>query len=717
MATKTSPRPAPQRPIREILLIRSWTIFGFMSIIAFIVVWQLVKIQFVEKKQWLAKVAAVQQQTRTIHATRGNIYAADGRSLLATSVPKYRVGLDPQRAKQTYFDQKIDSLCYLLSWTLKDRTPLEYKQLIVDAREGKKLKFISLSNRLINYDERAKILKFPFFREGKMRGGGIFEHLERRVMPFNEMALRTVGKLDRDTQTRGDFGIEASFNSYLAGKNGVGVFQKISGNTWKPVEDGPEIRPEAGFDIVTTIDVNYQDIVESSLYNQVVKMNAKYGTAVVMEIATGEIKAITNLSRRIDSTKNTTMYVEDFNYAVRGGTDPGSTFKLATFVACMEKAAKDGKSFNPNEVIATCTGSVNHRGTDMPCSKSHGTLTIQGVFEHSCNVGTYRILQKYFGLSNLDEFAGYLEKFNLKKTVIGTQLKNETKPTIKNSKSEKVSPTTMPWMGIGYESRMTPLQMLTFYNMIANRGLWVQPLLVKEIRQGNEPIETFKSAKEQTSMCQPQTIEKAWQMMRAVVESEGGTANNIFNKDLCSVAGKTGTSRKRESGYQEGKYYTAFIGFFPADNPKYSCAVVIDEPQGGNLYAADVAAPVFREIADKIFGYDINMHAVVNKKASVENIETHQQAGYAEDYRTVAERFDLPNAPTHAGWVKAVNGNTVSWKKINEKSAELPDLKGLTLRDALPLLENRGYRVRYSGVGKVTDYGLVGDKLVSVSLK
>ncbi len=716
MATRTNSRPARQRPIREILLIRSWAIFGFMALMAILILYQIIKIQFVDKKEWLAKVAAVQQQSRTIKSMRGNIYATDGRSLLATSVPKYRVGLDPQRAKKDYFNKKIDSLCYLLSWTLKERTPLEYKQLIVDAREGKKVQFVALSNRLINYEEKAKLMKFPFFREGKMKGGGIFEHLERRVMPFDEMALRTVGKLDRDTQTRGDFGLEASFNSYLAGKDGVGIFQKLSGNVWKPVEDSPEVRPEAGFDIITTVDVNFQDIVESALRNQVIQMNAKYGTAMVMEIKTGEIKAITNLSRRTDSTQNRTFYIEDFNYAVRGGTDPGSTFKLATMVACMEKAAQDGKSFNLNEIIADCKGVINHRGTDMQCSKAHGQLTIQGAFEHSCNVGTYKILQKYFGLSNLDEFAGYLEKFNLKKTVIGSQLKNETKPTIKNSKSEKVSPTTMPWMSIGYESRMTPLQMLTFYNMIANRGMWVQPLLVKEIRQGDQTIERFVAAKEANTMCQSKTIDKAWEMMQNVVYSDGGTARNI-SKGNCKVAGKTGTSRKREAGYQEGKYYTAFIGFFPADNPKYSCAVVIDEPQGSNLYAADVAAPVFREIADKIFGYDIDMHKIIDKKGDLQHIETHQQAGYAEDYRSLAETLNLPNAPTHAGWVKANVGSSISWKKINEKSTELPDLKGLTLRDALPLLENRGYRVRYSGVGKVAEYGLVGDKLVAVSLR
>lgn len=713
MATKTSShRNQNDTPIRDILIFRSRVVFAIIAILAIAVLYKLSRIQFVEKKKWLAKVEKVQRQTRTIRAMRGNIYASDGKSLLATSVPKYRIGIDPRRAKQALFDAKIDSLCYMLSWTLKEKTPLEYKIEIVKARESGKVKFISLSNKLLSYEEKAKIKKFPLFREGPMRGGGKFEQLERRVMPFDDMALRTIGKLDRDTQTRGNFGLEASFNNYLAGKNGFGVFQRLPGGTWKPVEDSPEVRPEAGFDVIATIDVNFQDIAESALKKQVTEMGAKYGSVVVMEVATGEIKAMTNLSRRVDSTTNTIKYIEDFNYAVRGGTDPGSTFKLATMVALLEKG-----NFGLNDYMADCQGHVMHRGLEMPCSESHGKLTAKGVFEHSCNVGIYRMIQKYFGLSKLDEFVSYMHKFKLNEPVIGTQLKNETKPIIHNSKSETYSFTTFPWMSIGYESRMTPLQMLAFYNAIANKGFWVQPLLVKEIRQADQSIEKFLAAKDPNPICSDETIRKVWSMMAGVVEN--GTAKNIdveSNSYKVKVAGKTGTSQKRENGYQKGKYYTAFIGFFPADNPKYSCAVVIDEPQGGNLYARDVAAPVFREIADKIFGYDVYMHTAVNKKGNIKNLEAHQKAGYAEDFRTVAEGFGLQNSPTQSGWVRAVNAGT-NWQKINENTTDVPNIQGLSLRDALPLLENKGFKVKYSGIGKITEYALIDRKVVALVLK
>jgi cell division protein FtsI (penicillin-binding protein 3) len=710
MAIKTSSKNQNDKPIRDILIFRSRVVFAVVAILAIAVLYKVSRIQFVEKKKWLAKVEKVQRQTRTIRAMRGNIYASDGKSLLATSVPKYRIGIDPRRAKQALFDAKIDSLCYLLSWTLKEKSPLEYKIEIVKARESGKVKFVSLSNKLISYEEKAKIKKFPLFREGAMKGGGKFEQLERRVMPFDDMALRTIGKLDRDTQTRGNFGIEASFNNYLAGKNGFGVFQRLPGGTWKPVDDSPEVRPEAGFDVIATVDVNIQDIVESALKKQVTSMGAKYGSAIVMEVATGEIKAITNLSRRVDSTTNTIKYIEDFNYAVRGGTDPGSTFKLATMVALLEKG-----NFGLNDFMATCEGSVMHRGTEMKCSEKHGNLTAKEVFEHSCNVGIYRMIQKYFGLSKLDEFVSYMHKFKLHEPVIGTQLKNETKPIIHNSKSETYSSTTFPWMSIGYESRMTPLQMLTFYNAIANKGFWVQPLLVKEIRQADQLIEKFEAAKDPTPICSDETIKKVWAMMAGVVEN--GTAKNIDTGN-CKVAGKTGTSQKRESGYQQGKYYTAFIGFFPANNPKYSCAVIIDEPQGGNLYARDVAAPVFREIADKVFGYDVYMHMAVNKKINIKNLELHQKAGYAEDFRSVAEGFGLQNSPTQSGWVRNTSsGTATNWKKINENTEDVPNIQGLTLRDALPLLENKGFRVRYSGFGKIAEYALTEKKVVSLVLK
>ncbi len=693
--------------IREEIQWRAKVTFGIVFLIGSLVAAQIFVVQTVQKKKWLNKVAKVQRKPMKIKATRGNIYAADGRSLLATSVPRYRVGIDVTRAKPKYLNEKIDSLTTLLANFFHDKTAEEYKELIMSTRKEGKLQFVALGNHLVDFQEREIIKKFPFFREGPMKGGGKFEQLNRRVMPFDDMALRSIGKLDRDTQTRGDFGIEFSFNNYLAGRDGIGFFQRLAGGVWKPLEDSPEVRPEAGLDVVTTVDVTFQDIAESALRSQVINVNAKYGSAIVMEIKTGEIKAMTNLSRRSDSTR--TFYLEDFNYAVRGGTDPGSTFKLATMVALMEKA-----NINLDDAAGYCGGSIMHNKTEMTCSEEHGNQTVRQVFEHSCNIGIYHLVKEKFGFSNADNFVSYLTKFKLDQPV-GFQLKGETEPIIKGRKSSTFSNTTIPWMSIGYETRLTPLQMLTFYNAIANNGHWVQPFIVKEIREADRLIERFEANKDPNPICSERTAKLAQEMMRGVVEH--GTAANI-NTGFCKVAGKTGTSRKYENGYVKNQYYTAFIGFFPANNPKYSCAVIIDEPQGVNLYARDVAAPVFRSIADKIFAYDVALHPAKNKPTNIQKLESQEQTGYAQDFRTVSEELGLQNAPNSAGWVKATkNGNSVAWRKIENADKDLPNMTGMTLRDAMHILENKGFRVRYSGLGKVADFAIVQPKVVALVLK
>lgn len=695
-----------RRPIRDEIQWRSKVTFGLVFLIGSLIAAQLVVVQTLQKKKWMSKVSKVERTPRKIKAMRGNIYASDGKSLLATSVPRYRVGLDPTRPSETYFTAHIDELCKKLTNHFADRSASEYKELILDARKAKKVFFVALGNRLVDFQEKEQIKKFPFFKDGSMKTGGKFEQEERRVMPFDNMALRTIGRLDRETQSRGHFGIEYSFNNFLAGRDGVGLFQRLAGGVWKPVADSPEVRPEAGLDVVTTIDVNYQDIAESALHEQVISKKAKYGSAIVMEIATGEIKAMTNLSRRGgDSTD--TFYIEDFNYAVRGGTDPGSTFKLATMVALLEKG-----NINLDDFAGNCTGSIMHNGTEMKCSEEHGNQTVKQTFEHSCNIGIYHLVRKYF--KNVDDYVAYMSKFKLDKPV-GFQLKGETDPIIKNRKSKTYSTTTIPWMSIGYETRLTPLQMLTFYNAIANRGVWVQPFIVKEVKDASRTIEKFEANRDDEPICSERTIKLAHAMMKGVVEN--GTAQNI-NTGFCKVAGKTGTSRKLKDGVYSSNYYTAFIGFFPADNPKYSCAVIIDEPQEGNLFARDVAAPVFRKIADKIFAYDVALHPAKNQKSNYQAIAQHQNIGYGEDFRTVSEELGLENAPNHAGWLKAVrSGNSVAWRQLNVQSQELPDVRGMTLRDAIHLLENKGYKTRHEGLGKVANYAIVEPSVVNLVLQ
>ncbi|MGR3811058.1 penicillin-binding transpeptidase domain-containing protein [Jiulongibacter sp. NS-SX5] len=635
-----------------------------------------------------------------IPAMRGNIYGADGKSLLATSVPYYYMGLDTDQARDDLFDHSIDSLSYLLSRFFKDKSKQEYKSLISKRRKDPKRRYLRVVSRRISHQEKEVLQTFPLFREGKFKGGGIFEPVPTRSLPFNSMAMRTIGSLDRDTKTKGLFGIEYSYNAYLAGKNGKALVKRLAGGVKLPLESDINTEAKPGMDVVTTIDVNFQDIVESALRKKVEQTNASYGSAIVMETATGEIKAITNLTKRVRNGE--TFYLEDMNHAVLGSTDPGSTFKLASIMAVLEE-----KGIGLDDYAANCTGKIMHHGLPFTCDHVHGDITVRQVFEKSCNIGIYKLIERTFGMKGIDQYVEYVNQFNLDKP-IGFQLKGEKKPYFKNSEDKTYSRSTLPWMSIGYESSISPLQMMAFYNAVANDGYWVEPYLVKEIREGNQVIEQYVPRKSSQRIASSNTIEAAQEMMRGVVDH--GTGAGI--KDgFCKVAGKTGTAQKlSKQGYsKQGKYYTSFMGFFPANQPKYTCVVVIDNPQGTGMYASKVCAPVFREIADKIFAYDVKIHPAQQKQYERRLLALQQKAGISTDLQEIAEELDLPTEPNSDGILKAaiVKNDSLIWKKLNEDDG-MPNVRGMTLRDALPLLENKGYTVRHRGLGKVKDYALSG---------
>ncbi|HLO44816.1 MAG TPA: penicillin-binding transpeptidase domain-containing protein [Leadbetterella sp.] len=695
--------------IKEQIKQRSrWTIL-VLSIVGVAIFLKIIYLQTSQKNKLLAKVVDIQMKERVINATRGNIYASDGQSLLATSIPKYQVVLDPYQSKKELFDSSIDSLSLLLSAYFQDYNNLEYKEKISNARKAKTRYMLIGGNRKLDHVEKEKIQKFPLFREGANKGGGRFEIEEYRFLPFDNLAMRTIGKLDRKTKKIGDFGIEASFENYLRGKDGKGYYERLAGGYQKPIDLESDISAEPGWDVITTLDVNFQDIIESALRSQVTKTQAKYGTAVVMEVATGEIKAIANLTRTTDENGEIS-YIEDQNYAVKEGTDPGSTFKLPTMVALVEKA-----NLKPTDFGVDCPGEIRHNGLSFTCSHKHGELTVQEVFEQSCNIGIYSLMKKHFGFSTAEDYFAYLRQFRLDKPS-GFQLKGEPYPVLKNSKSSTFSGTTVPWMSIGYESRITPIQMLTFYNAIANEGQWIQPIIVKEIRRGTKIEEIFTANRISEPLCSKSTLARIRQMMEGVVKN--GTAKNV-NGGTCQIAGKTGTSQKRVGGnYKQGLYHTSFIGYFPANKPKYSCVVVIDEPVGTNIYAADVCAPVFKTIADKIFAYDISMHPRLVLKSNIEKLADKQNPGKIADQRNIAERLGMKNQPTGEGFTnpRVVKSDSVVWESKNpDKGLEF--IKGLSLKDALPLLENKGLKVKYSGFGKVKGYSMIGKNIVALVLQ
>ena len=678
--------------IKQDIIQRANHVFYVVIAIAFFVVLRLVAVQYFQKdlkgKFWSERVEETLIRRDTIPAMRGNIYANDG-SLLATSLPTYVVSLDPTMAKPEYFDKKIDSLALLLSQLYSDHPFSYYRTKIVDARKVKD-RYILLNHRRVTFKERQKIIKWPFFRSTPKvaaRGGHLRPYYER-YHPFGQMAERTIGNLNAKTN-RGLIGLEASFQPALAGKNAVGLVEVLSGGIRKPVEDGPDMTPEPGMDLYTTIDVNYQDMAESALRSALEKYNAAKGCVIVMEVATGEIRAMANL------TKQGNTYVENFNHALADRTDPGSTFKLATMMALMEE-----KAISLDQLVATGSGSATYNGLGIHDASrvGHGTITARQVFEKSSNVGTHLLMRSYF-YKRPDLYCQYLRQFHLTKPT-GIHMKGEATPVVRNPDMKGWSKVSLTSMSYGYEMQITPLQMLAFYNAVANDGRWVRPVIVKQIKLANEIIEDNKPYVIAEPICSPATIRKAQQLLRGVVVQ--GTAKHI-NNPYYAIAGKTGTAQKIVNGhYQVGKYYTSFIGYFPADKPKYSMITVVDSPQGDNidlLYAGAVAAPVFKTVADRIVAYDYRIHSPIRASTSQPRSTTGMIAGYADDLHTIGSALNIQNEPASEGLVESTSGGR--WKSRPTRSDQVPDVRGLTLRDALFLLENRGFRVSVEGRGKV----------------
>jgi cell division protein FtsI (penicillin-binding protein 3) len=701
--------------IKQDIIQRANHVYYVVVVLSLSVIFRLVYVQYFQTfkgKFWRERVAATLIQRDTIRAMRGNIYANDGRSLLATSLPTYVVGLDPTMAKQDYFDKKKDSLGLLLSRIYGDRSAQDYTGLVIDARAHKR-RYVLLNRKRVTFQQRQYMLKWPFFRSSPKVAarGGVLRPYYERYHPFDHMAERTIGNLDAKTG-RGLIGLEASFQPALAGKNAVGLVEVLSGGVRKPVEDGPDMRPEPGMDLYTTIDVNYQDMAETALRSALQKYNAAKGCVIVMEVATGEIRAMANLTKQGD------RYVENFNHALAGRTDPGSTFKLATMMALLED-----KAISLEQLVATGGGSMQYHGLGIHDAKrgGAGTITARQVFEKSSNVGIHLLMRSHF-YSRADRYCDYLRRFHLDKAT-GIHMKGEAIPVVRNPDMKGWSKVSLTSMSYGYEMQITPLQMLTFYNAVANNGRWVRPMIVKQIKLADEIIEDNTPYVLPEPICSPQTARRAQELLRGVVEH--GTARHINNPNY-AIAGKTGTAQKVINGrYQVGKYYTSFIGYFPADKPKYSMITVVDTPQGDNidlLYAGAVAAPVFKEVADRIVAYDIRMHAPIRSRASQPSSTTSLLAGYSDDLHTISTTLKIRNEPSTEGWVEATPSGR--WKSRPTRPGHVPDVRGLTLRDAVYLLENRGFKVVVEGRGKVKEQSItpgsgddeVGAKVITLKM-
>lgn len=688
--------------VKKDILWRVYLIYFIICLFGVAIISKIFIIQFVEGDKWRAQAESFSTRFFDIEAVRGNIYDSNG-SLLATSLPYFEVGMDvnTEAITKEIFQDNVDSLSLCLANLFKDKSMKEYRKMLVKARRGGD-RWVVL-HRDVSYTDLQKMKKFPILRRGKNRGGFVYLQTNKRERPFQFLAARTIGKLN-ENGTGKSYGLEAAFDTVLQGKSGHRWMQKIAGNVWRPISDENEIDPEDGDDIVSTIDINVQDVAENSLMNCLRKHGADHGCLVLMEVKTGEVKAIANLKR---NAKDTSQYLENLNYAVGVATVPGSTFKLPSLIAAMEDF-----DLSLNEIVDIGDGVCFY--SNIPVKDSHhpekSKVTVQEVFEESSNVGVTKIITRYYS-KDPQKYIDRLYKMNLG-APLNITLPGEAAPYIKTVKDKSWSKISLPWISYGYETRITPLHILTFYNAVANGGKMMKPMFVKEVRNRGKAIRTYQPEVINPSICSERTVAKAKKMMEGVVLNGTGKSLKASNYQ---IAGKTGTA---QMGMVNGKmtYQASFVGYFPAENPKYSCIVVISAPSGDVYYGGAVAGPVFKDVADKVYSTSLEIHKEINavepayaKRAPV------VKSGDRSEIENVLKSLKVKTTAVDpdAEWVSVYTNDSVavgmSRKNTEDqlKKGVVPDLTGMTARDALYLLENSGMRVKILGSGAVAKQSLV----------
>lgn len=676
--------------VKQVILLR--TRLAFLGLFAFglAVVGKLIHIQFFQGKKWEQLAQEATLAFRPIPASRGNIYAQDG-SLLATSLPFYEVAIDPCIADNALFRSQIAGLSSHLASFYHDKSPQAYQSLITQARKSNK-RYLLLNNKQVSYNEKKQMSHWPIFREGRFRGGVLFKKAEKRFKPFQELGARTIGFINKGGE---GVGLEWSFDKELRGTPGKALYQKLTGGNWKMIPSSSTKNPTHGYDLITTLDIHLQDVAHASLVKVLQQSQANYGSVVVMEVHTGEIKAMVNLGRVAPN-----QYQEVYNYAVgsHGTTEPGSSFKLVSMLALLEET-----NLQPTDTVDTGDGKFKFYGLTMHDTKAdgYGVLTLQQVFEKSSNIGIAKLVDSAFG-EQPDKFIQYIRQLGLHKP-LGMQLQGEGVPFIKQPKKLGWTKVTIPWMSMGYELKLSPLQILTLYNAVANQGTMIQPILVKEIKQANKTIRTFKTYVLRNKICSESTLSKLKVMLEGVVER--GTASN-FRHGFYKMAGKSGTTNKLENGRYGNATYASFVGYFPADKPRYSCIVVIDDPQGAIFrFGGQVAAPVVKEIADRLAAKDLIsapcLSAVAAKKIPI--LPPTGRVVHQQDWLVTIKKLGLqlprPSTVQDPKWLQVTQqGKNWAWKpQTTFTTSQVPHVVGMSLKDALFILENRGIQVSAQG--------------------
>ncbi len=688
--------------LKKEIVWRVGVIYIFMLAFAILIIGKIFYLQLIEGGKWKDKAQTLTLKDITIESNRGDILAEDGR-LLASSIPYYEIRMDTRSTgmNNSTFNSNIDSLAYKLSELFRDKTATEYKNDLVTARKNSERFY--LIKRSVNYNQLKRLKTFPIFRLGQYKGGFIALQTNLRIQPHVGLASRTIGYT-----TKGEggnvVGIEGAFDKELEGVEGIRLMQKLQGNIWMPVHDGNEVEPKDGKDVVTTIDVDIQDVAENALLKQLIRHEAHHGTAVLMEVSTGDIKAIVNLQRNSKGE-----YKESYNYAIGESRAPGSTFKLASAIALLEDGYVDLE-----DTINTGNGKIQYYDKTITDTKlgGYGILTFQEVFEFSSNVGISKLVTDYY-TGKEEKFINRLYSMNLNNR-LGIAIKGEGEPEVKYPGDRLWSGVSLPQMSIGYEVRLTPLQTLALFNAIANNGKMVKPKFVKALMYHGSRIKTFDTEILNHSICSRSTLRKIKIMLEGVVER--GTARNLKNSNY-KIAGKTGTAQiaDKESGYSDKSkisYQASFAGYFPADNPKYSCIVVVNAPSRNVYYGNLVAGPVFKEIADKVYATNLEMHESLNLAVNKERTEIkipYTKKSHKDELKSVLADLGIRvnDNKANSDWVLTTKlDSCVKLGNQIIKENLMPNVKGMGVKDAAFILENLGLSFELLGRGTITEQSI-----------
>lgn len=633
---------------------RMYLVVFIMFMMAILVMIKLNNIQWVEgdSLRKLAKERTV--KNFTIPANKGNVYSSDG-SLLATSIPEYVIRFDALSPSNDDFNENIAALSDSLA-SYFGKSSGYYESKLKKARANKNRYFLVAKE--LSYSDYLHFKSFPLFNKGPYRGGLIVEQKTVREHPIGKVAQRTIGyeRSEKDGK-----GLEYAYRKYLNGVNGHRMMQKIAKNQWKPINDNNELEPQDGLDIISTIDVYIQDIAHHALLKQLEYYEADHGCVVVMETKTGEIKAISNLGRAKDGS-----YYETQNYAVAESHEPGSTFKLLDLIALLDDKKADTSSVYDSNggVIEFYKRKVrdSHKG-------GYGKISLAKGFEVSSNTILVQAVYDAYK-DNPKQFVDRINSYGLNKP-LGLQLIGEGKPVIHQPGTKGWSGVSLPWMAFGYGVSLTPLQTLSLYNAVANDGVMVKPLFVKEIKEWNTTVKKFDTEIIHPKIASDEALIKVRKVLENVVKR--GTGSKLYSKDF-SMAGKTGTAQANYRDKSKLHYVSSFVGYFPADQPKYSCIVVVHKPNvAAGYYGADVAGPVFKRIAQKIYTDSPPTNHIKNINVKVKSLDTNYAAYY---------------------------------KKTQKESSLIPNVKGMVAMDAIALLENLGLSVEVKGNGKVKNQSI-----------